>query len=381
MRRAAIVLTLVPLVLVPLAGAGSAAADGTRHDRSDLRLNQLQVIGTHNSYHVEASPAEEALRASVDPAGEASLEYGHPALGTQLSEENIRQIELDVFADPTGGLFAAPLIRTLTGEGPYDPAMQRPGFKVLHVQDIDYRSTCLTLQDCLTAIKTWSDAHRSHVPLAVLLELKDEPISLPGVPYPLAVPVPWTAPLMDALDAQIRSVFPEHRLLTPDDVRHGAPTLESAVLHRGWPTVDEARGRTMFLMDNAGTYRTSYLAGHPSLRGRVLFTNATPGQPDAAFVEENDPTGAAGARLADEVRRGYVVRTRADADTVQARTGDTTQRDAALASGAQWVSTDYPVPGLASRFGTGYVAQLPGGVAVRCNPVTAPRACRAPAHP
>ena len=77
-----------------------------------------------------------------------------------------------------------------------------------------------------------------------------------------------------------------------------------------------------------------------------MFTNSTPGQPDAAFIKENDPTGANQARIADEVRRGYVVRTRADADTRQARTGDTTMRDAALASGAQWVSTDYPAPGM-----------------------------------
>ena len=72
------------------------------------------------------------------------------------------------------------------------------------------------------------------------------------------------------------------------------------------------------------------------------------------------------------MRRGYLVRTRADADTVEARTGDTTRRDAALASGAQWVSTDYPAPGTADRFGTDYVVSLPGDAIVRCNPVSAP---------
>jgi hypothetical protein len=166
-------------------------------------------------------------------------------------------------------------------------------------------------------------------------------------------------------------------MITPDDVRGGSATLEQAVLGTGWPTVAASRGQVMFLMDNGGAYRTDYLAGHDSLRGRVMFTNSTPGQPDAAFVKQNDPTGANQARIADLVRRGYVVRTRADADTQQARTGDTTMRDAALASGAQWVSTDYPAPGLASRFGTNYVVQLPGGAAARCNPVNAPTRCPA----
>jgi hypothetical protein len=58
-------------------------------------------------------------------------------------------------------------------------------------------------------------------------------------------------------------------------------------------------------------------------------------------------------------------------------TGDLTQRDAALASGAQIVSTDYPVPGAASRWGSDYVAQLPGGAPARCNPVRVSRRCTA----
>ena len=94
-------------------------------------------------------------------------------------------------------------------------------------------------------------------------------------------------------------------------------------------------------MDNGDPYRSRYLAGHPSLRGRVLFTNSEPGQPDAAFLKRNDAI-ADFADIQALVEQGYVVRTRADADTVEARTDDPTVRRAALRSGAQWVSTDYP---------------------------------------
>jgi hypothetical protein len=378
---AALVALAVPVAMVagaPLDEATAAVAvarAGFLPSPGGVRLNEIQVIGTHNSYHVEASPAEKAVRAEADPVGEKTLEYGHPPLAEQLSGENVRQVELDVFADPAGGLYAKPLIRTLTGGGPYDSVMAEPGFKVLHIQDIDYRSNCLTLSSCLTQIKDWSDAHRGHVPVTVLLELMDQPMTLPGAP-PLTDPVPWDGPGMDALDGQIRAVFGQRELITPDDVRAGWPTLESAVLGRGWPTLRSASGKVMFLMDNGGHYRTTYLAGHPSLRGRVLFTSSAPGQPDAAFIKENDPTGAGQSRIQAEVAAGYMVRTRADVDTVQARTGDTTQRDLALASGAQWVSTDYPVPGIAARFGTEYVAQLPGGAVVRCNPVKVPLFCR-----
>jgi hypothetical protein len=52
----------------------------------------------------------------------------------------------------------------------------------------------------------------------------------------------------------------------------------------------------------------------------MIFTNSTPGDPDAAFVKLNDPFDPA---IPTTVAAGYIVRTRADADTVEARTGDT----------------------------------------------------------
>ena len=68
-----------------------------------------------------------------------------------------------------------------------------------------------------------------------------------------------------------------------------------------------------------------------------------------------------------------MIRTRSDADTLQARTGDTTQRDAAINSGAQFVSTDYPVAN--PELGTDYRVSLPGGSIARCNPINASPSC------
>ena len=163
-----------------------------------------------------------------------------------------------------------------------------------------------------------------------------------------------------------------------DDVRGNAPTLEQAVLSgTGWPTIGASRGKVMFLLDNESR-APLYLQGHPSLAGRMLFTPSTPGQPEAAFIKDNDPIGSDGLewqRIQGYVAAGYVVRTRADTDTIQARSGDTTMRDDALKSGAQWVSTDYPT--LSDNiFGTGYFVELPGGGVARCNPINAGRVCK-----
>ena len=62
----------------------------------------------------------------------------------------VRTFELDVFADPAGGTFSRPLLNRLLNLGLPRPAgVDAPGMKVLHIQDIDYRSTCPTLIGCL----------------------------------------------------------------------------------------------------------------------------------------------------------------------------------------------------------------------------------------
>ena len=244
--------------------------------------------------------------------------------------------------------------------------------KVLHVHELDFETTCLSLVECLSVVQTWSARHPGHLPILVLVEAKDDPIDDP-INLGFVQPLPFGPEEFRELDAEILSVFPRPQLILPDDVRGRRPTLEEAVLEQGWPRLGEARGRVLFALDNGGGKRLDYLDGHDALEGRVLFTNSFPGQPDAAFVKLNDPIGDADL-IPEVVRAGYIVRTRADADTEQARTGDTTRREAALASGAQFVSTDYPVPN--PDFGTGYFVEIPDGAPGRCNPVNSPPGCR-----
>ena len=102
-----------------------------------------------------------------------------------------------------------------------------------------------------------------------------------------------------------------------------------------------------------------------------MFVDAASPDPDAAFVIVNDPI-TDGARIAQLVRSGFLVRTRADADTREARSGDLDRSVAAFGSGAHVVSTDYPVEDARHP---GFVVTLPGGAPARCNPVRRPAAC------
>ena len=354
-------------------GCSDSGSSSSAYPRDgELRVDQVQVLGSHNSYHIEPQPALFALLTAFSEVLAQSFEYTHLPLEEQFATQGIRQIELDVFADPEGGLYAERAgQRAATGNGASGvPALDEPGLKVFHVQDIDFETTCFTLVECLTDVRTWSDANPGHVPIFILIEVKDDAIPDPGLGF--VVPLPFGAADFETLDAEIRSVFSEDRMITPDDVRGDHETLEQAVLAEGWPTLGEARGKVVFALDNGGEKKATYTDGHPSLRGRVLFTSSLPGEDEAAFAKLNDPI-ADFDLIQQLVSQGFLVRTRADADTTQARTGDTTQRDAALASGAQLVSTDYPVPD--PDFGTGYSVEIPGGTPARCNPVSAPPDC------
>ncbi len=360
--------------LVP--GPAVAAAAPAPPSRDVTRMNNVQVIGTHNGYHRELPEDEKAVQLAQNPAA-IDLFYSHASLRSQLAGQDVRNIELDVVPDPAGGLYAHPLVRKLAGKGPLtDPAWQRPGTKVFHIVDFDYGTTCVTLVACLTQVKNWSDANPHHVPVSIMLEFKQSEDRLEqagGVQSP-----PWDSNNLAALDAEIRSVFADEDLVTPDDVRKGRLTLEQSVLRRGWPSLAQSRGKVAFFMDNdAGTpVSDAYVAGHPSLKGRPVFTNSLPGRADAAFIKRNDPRGTNTAQIQDLVRRGYYVRTRADIPISTVTSGDTSMRDAALLSGAQIVSTDFPAVGMAARYDSDYVAMLPGGVPARCNPVATSSSCR-----
>lgn len=363
---------------VPACGIGlwialASAAGGQAYSDDSVRMNQIQVIGTHNSYHAGIAASEGTVMKQKNPDRYRALEYSHRPLDQQLSS-GIRQIELDIYADSNGGRFADPLgpkfvkQAGLPADPPFDPdgMMRKPGFKVMHVQDFDYRSTCQPFMACLEIVRSWSHAHPNHLPIYILVETKQS--DLPAQ-YHAVVTEKFTSATFDALDAEIRSVFQASELITPDDVRGNYATLEEAILHNGWPTLKEARGKVIFLMDQRPVGPV-YLEGHPSLKRRVIFTNGKPGEPDCAFIEENDGTQEEIAAL---VRKGYLVRTRTDADTKEGRSGSTARRDAALASGAQLLSTDYPASEPAEW--TGYFVSLPDHAVARCNLVNTAASC------
>lgn len=338
------------------AGCGRAWMD------ENLRVNDLLMVGTHNSYKQAIPPAEFALLTARAPKAAPGLDYAHPGLAIEL-DLGARQLELDVVYDPEGGRYADPLLPRLAGT-PLPPAhlaaLAKPGFKVMHAPDFDMRSTCWTFAACLAEVVAWSDAHPDHAPIIILINAKDDAAPGEGVR-----PLKFDAAAYSALDAEVRAAVPAKKLITPDEVRGGRATLREAVLAGGWPKLGKARGRILLTLDESPKKVALYMGEHTALQGRALFVNTDEPPPASAYLTLNEPVPQA-ARIAAAVRAGFLVRTRADADTVEARAGTTTRREQALAGGAQYVSTDYlrRDPRWPS-----YGVALPAGAAALCNPV------------
>jgi len=322
----------VAVVVAVAAVSGGVPSAGANRLDDTLRTNQVQVLATHNSYHIQQD---------VPIASSPTTQYTHTPLDQQL-DLGVRGFELDVVNAPDGT------------------------FPVMHTPVVDNTSNCTPIAQCLQVTRTWSEAHPGHVPIFILIEPKNDDIDFVIDPTLRR----FDAAGVDQLDAIVRKSL-GRQLITPDSVRGKAKTLRAAVTGRGWPSLGKTRGKVLVALNTGGAIRDAFLQGHPSLEKRAMFVTAAEQSPAAAVIKVDDPDEA---RIQALVKQGFIVRTRADADLVEARANDVTRRDLALRSGAQIVSTDFEVP--VPAIGGDYVVQIPGGTPAGCDPVNAPKNCR-----
>ncbi len=335
-----------------------------------IQLNEIQIIGTHNSYKQKIQPELLQLIAESDSIAAKTLEYKHKTLTQQL-DSGVRALEIDIAYDPIGSRFAKPFgNQVLMNKGitpwPYDTmgVMGHPGYKILHVPDLDFRSSCFTLTNALKEIKAWSDKHQTHVPIIITFNIETSAIKKEGFTSLL----PFTKTAADSLDQEILSVFNTEDIITPNDIKGKFETLNKAVLSHNWPTLDKVRGKIMLVLDETEAKQDVYLQ-HTGIQNRVLFVNALPGKPASAFVILNHPVEFKDSIKA-LVKMGYMVRTRADADTWEARKFDYSHLVSSLTSGAQVISTDYYFKD--EEIGTDFQVRFPNNIKIAYDQVLLP---------
>lgn len=319
---------------------------------NSLKINELQYLGSHNSYrrhtyqplyNFVASLAS-VLPPEYDPKG---WDYDHLPLEQQLTEYGMRNFEIDIYHDPVGGRFyerkGLQFIQEPTASN--IPDLLQPGFKVMHIPDFDYMTNYYTFKQALTAFKNWSDANPNHLPIFILIETKTETVADVLTNFGFTTALPFTPAALDSIDLEINQVFGENspQIITPDQIKGSYSTLNEAVKNNNWLTVKQARGKIMFVLNGGSDHNTLYAQGHPSLTNRKMFIFGDPNQPETAFVKRDSPQGNE-ADIKNLVQQGYIVRSRADSDSDEARNNDYSTFNACINAGSQLISTDFYKP-------------------------------------
>lgn len=324
------------MLLTPLSGCLNNSEDiSPSSDNQDLeellRINHIQMKGTHNSYHVEplVSPTREYM-------------YTHEELNVQASQLGVRQFEIDVWWDI------------------------REGLRVYHNQ-YDSGTTCPTFENCMNTLLEWSNANPNHHTTFIWIEPKDWPEQSMDITTTVQM-----SGILEEIESEITQFWPRNKTITPADVQGNYPSLSDALANEGWPLIEDSRGKAIFVLLATGGMREIYLEDYfPIGRMFPMFTSQddSPSYAQAIF-SLTDPIGDG-----DEIERlaaeGYIVRTRADSGGEEADNNDTSRLEAALSSGAHSISTDYP----AKVESIEYWVEIPGGTPSRCNPVSAPDQC------
>ena len=341
-------------------------------ETAEMRMNEIQIIGSHNSYKqaIEESLLKMLL---VKDSGVTGLDYFHIPIKGQL-DLGLRSLEIDVLHDPTGGRFKEPIgLGLLKEQGwdalPYDTAdeLSNAGLKTLHVPDIDFRSHCLTFIGCLKEVKEWSSQNPDHLPIIITINPKESGLKESGATQVLR----FTKNVLDSVDQEILSVFNSSELITPEMVQGEFESLREAVTTDGWPTLTLSRGKVLFVLDAGSSVTSMYI--RDGLKGKPMFPNVEANSPFAAFFIMNEPKEQL-VQIQERVKKGFMVRTRADADTREARSGDLSRFESAVASGAQLISTDYYLQRLSPN--GNFQISFQNGKYESCNPLIASTKCK-----
>ena len=120
---------------------------------ANLRINEIQTVGTAESYKLRPSDAMLTLIKTGGSDEDAqAVNYAEPPIADQLAAGG-RSFVFDVAYDPKGGLFKYPAGASMAGDlmsDDYVATMSKPGFKILHIMDIDFNASCMTLVDLST---------------------------------------------------------------------------------------------------------------------------------------------------------------------------------------------------------------------------------------
>lgn len=305
---------------------------------SGIKFNELSFLGTHNSYQKviieETKKLYESLSALTFGLYSAeNLDFESETLTDQLNC-GIRSFELD--------------IETFDRDGEIS-------FTCMHNPYFEMATSCYDFSLAMKEISMWSDNNPGHLPITLLVEPKSIFIPLEDMEF-------FNIEYAEALDDMLRETLGD-KLFTPADMQRDYASFGEMRAADGWCEVKDMLGKVVVLLhDCAATEK--YIAIDPAVKTQAMFPVLREGDVDrdcASVILCNKPEKL--LKIKEDIinNRKIMVRTRADQFN---RISEDTRKNA-FASGANIISTDYPV-----RTDTGYgdyVVTFGGKTTVRPN--------------
>ena len=290
----------------------------------EIRLDDIRVVATHNSYKQDIPSASAFLYGAIGMGGRYG--YSLPTLTEQLNT-GVRSFELDI----------------------YSSSSVQGGFAVMHNSLVDGGSSASSLYLALSELKMWSDYNPKHVPVTVLIE----PKTLGGMGYSAL-----NSDDLLALDEMLAELFGA-KLYTPAQALGGYSSFSELRADNGYPFLSEMLGKFIFLLHD-GSAAERYIALDTTMRTQKMFYaidlyNDSGHAPQAMFAIINGFSDERGRTAYERaVATHFIIRTMAD------EYGDFGEEKLAsvLQSEANIISTDYP-PGSAEEYG--YEVTFGGG--------------------
>lgn len=296
----------------------TAFFDGDLEEALDggLKFNELRYIATHNSYQTEAVDEYKKIFKNLSELtfgliSEKSGEFVSPTVTEQLNN-GIYSLEIDV--------------ETFDRDGEIS-------FTCMHSPTLDMTTSCYDFSLLLKEISMWSDNNPNHLPITIIIEPKSLFIPLEDMKF-------FNLDYAMAFDEALRAGLGD-KLFTPADMLRDYESFGAMRAADDWCEVKDMLGKVLILLHDCNVTE-KYIKTDPTLKSQAMFPMLREEDTDrdcASFLLINDPDEA--FELSEEIIKNgkFVVRTRADQFTGVSQEN----REFALASGAQIVSTDYPV--------------------------------------
>ena len=280
-----------------------------------LKFNELRYIATHNSYQTKSTEEMKKIYSNLSELtfgliGSGTADFVSPTITEQLNS-GIYSMELDVETFDRNG---------------------EVSFTCMHSPYLEMGTSCYDFELALKEISMWSDNNPGHLPVTFIVEMKEIFIPLENMEWP-------NIGYVEEFDRVLRKNLGD-KLFTPADMLRDYENFAALRADDGWCEVEDMRGKVLFLLHKCGL-TDDYIDTDDSLRTQAMFPMMKYTDTDnknASFLIMNNPKSQ-NKRIREATDENFIVRTRAD----KYNGINEENRRLAFESGAQMISTDYPV--------------------------------------